>query len=90
MEKAVNIIIIIAIIVVCILIVLFAYYNGNIPGRIEWVLFAFAIPLFFRSFSLAVNRDKFQPKTWLILCGIAVAIYSVVVAIVFHYIGSPT
>jgi len=75
MKKVITILIVISIVAVVLLIFFFVYYNGKPPAKLELVLIPFAIPLFFRSLSLAANRDKFQPKTWLIIYGILAFVY---------------
>ena len=81
MRKVVSVLIIISIIAIVLMLLLPEYYT--------WVLFPFAIPLVLGPLSLAVNKDKFKPKTWLIIYGIAVVVYLVLLAIGIHFLGPP-
>ena len=81
MKKIITILIIISIIAIGLMILL--------PDTYTWVLFPFAIPLVFGPWSLAAKRDKFQPKTWLIIYGIAVAVYLVLLALAVNFWDLP-
>ena len=77
MKRVITILIVISIIAIGLMLFL--------PDNYTWTLLPFAIPLMLGPFSLAVKRDKIQPKTWLIIYGIAVAVYLVVTITSYNF-----
>jgi len=75
MKKAVTILIIISVIAVALLSISYIAWEGNPPAWLFYLLLPFAIPLVGHSLSLAINRSSIQPKTWLIIYGVAFAAY---------------
>lgn len=91
MKKIINIFSFVSVIAVLLLCLGVPFLLGN-DRRNEFislcymgVVMIFAIPLLFRSFSLAYNKDKIKPQIWLIIYGIAVLVY-VVIAINFGFV----
>ena len=82
LNKVISILIVISIIAVALMIIfLFAFDDGG-PIWLTYVLIPFTIPLIGKAFSLAINGNKIQPKTWLIIYGIAVVAYFVLLFLV--------
>jgi len=92
MKKLINTLSIISVIAVLLLVLTAILWDGKNP-RMSFmfscsagVLFVFAIPLVLGWFSLAVNKDKMNPKVWLAIYSAAILVY-LVIAISLGFIG---
>ena len=92
MKKAVNILSLISVIAVILCCVTLPFMfradqrNAFIATWFLGILAFLALPLFFRAFSLAYNRNKISPKIWLSIYSVMAIIY-IVVIISFGFIG---
>jgi hypothetical protein len=83
-KKLNNISIIVSIIALILIIIIEALYGDKgqrlsfISLWIETILFIFVIPLLFGCLSLAFNKDKINPKLWLLIYGCAIILYAVI------------
>ncbi|MDR0491211.1 MAG: hypothetical protein LBH28_08225 [Oscillospiraceae bacterium] len=88
MKKVVTVIIIISWVALALSIMSLIIWGKDVAIRTFVVLFPFIIPIIFHKggLSLAKNRTKMQPKTWLIIYGVAVAIYLIVILLLAVFV----
>lgn len=84
-KKLVNIlsmISVLAVLLLCIGYFFFLEINPRIAFITSWfmgIITIFAIPLFFKTLSLAYNKDRIKPLVWLIIDAIATVLYIVII-----------
>jgi hypothetical protein len=84
MKNIVDIASALSLVSVLLLIVIEILWNESTPKMtfialwVRGILFAFAIPLLLRSFSLAANRNKIAPKTWLLIYAVILFLYMII------------
>ena len=92
MKKLINVLSITSIVPVVAIFLIEVFWNDKSPRTsficLWWdlLLFVFAIPIAFGWLSLAMNKDKINPKIWLAIFGCAVSLY-IVMLINFGFVN---